>query len=270
MPAVILFSVGFFTSLCIYFVAWAFDSCDPIMHLCCMKNTMTRHWQDGGGLEFHFWWLCSPSQPVVMSCTGFQLVFSSQGTLFASSVGNPQLHWEDWSWRSAQPLCNACAHRLWGPGSCQAVWKADGKMKTGTPIFIGLCWHLFFGSGSHYCRFSHPTPNQHLSLKCHIKLELANREKQNTVEVDGAKECLDNLTSSLPCRAISALKGGLPHLFLCTQLHFSRKKIWYDANAWWGPREDFTIYTVSVNKFILEKELAPPTALWGQLRATLG
>lgn len=55
--------------------------------------------------------------------------------------------------------------------------------------------HLFFGSGFHYRSFSHLSPNQLLSLTCHVKLVLAKREKQNTVEVAGAKDYLDNLTS---------------------------------------------------------------------------
>ena len=56
-PAVFSFCFGFaFMCLCFYFPAWVFDSGDLIMLICCMKNVMARHWQDGGQLEFLFWW----------------------------------------------------------------------------------------------------------------------------------------------------------------------------------------------------------------------
>lgn len=105
-------------------------------------------------------------------------------------------------------------------------------MKIGNSNIYWFVLHLFFGSGFHYCNFSHPTSNQHLSLKCHVKLVLASRGKCNTVEVDGAKEYLDNLTSSLFVELFLLQREVCITLFLYTQLHFGREKVQYDANTW--------------------------------------
>lgn len=52
------------------------------------------------------------------------------------------------------------------------------------------------------------------------------------MEVDGAKEYLDNLTSSLFVELFLLQREVCITLFLYTQLHFGREKVRYDANTW--------------------------------------